>query len=95
MNKYTAHGIGRRFHAPPHIQHGGGYPGQGALLKPGMFFTIEPMANEGVSETRVLRDGWTVVTQDGKLSAQFEHTVGVSESGCEIFTKVPGSEAFI
>lgn len=95
VNAYTAHGIGRRFHAPPHIKHGGGLPGQGALLKPGMFFTVEPMANEGTDGTRVLRDGWTVVTADGKLSAQFEHTVGVGEHGCEVFTRVPGSDAFI
>jgi len=95
VNKYAAHGIGRRFHAPPHIVHGDGYPGHGALLKPGLFFTIEPMANMGAVDTGTLRDGWTVVTLDGALSAQFEHTVGVGAAACEVFTRVPGNDAFI
>ena len=95
VNQFRAHGIGRTFHAAPFIQHGKGRRGEGLLLKPGMFFTVEPMANEGAVATKTLKDGWTVVTKDGKLSAQFEHTVGVVEGGCEVFTRVPGSDAFI
>ena len=95
MNQFSAHGIGRTFHAAPFIQHGKGRKGRGLLLKPGMFFTVEPMANQGVTATKTLRDGWTAVTKDGKLSAQFEHTVGVVEGGCEVFTRVPGTDAFI
>jgi methionyl aminopeptidase len=95
VNKYAAHGIGRKFHAPPHIRHGAGAEGRGVLLKPGMFFTIEPMANEKGVATRVLKDGWTVVTADGGLSAQFEHTVGVRSEedggGCEVFTRLDAS----
>ena len=95
VNQFSAHGIGRTFHAAPFIQHGKGRKGRGLLLKPGMFFTVEPMANQGVTATKTLRDGWTAVTKDGKLSAQFEHTVGVVEGGCEVFTRVPGTDAFI
>lgn len=95
VNTYTAHGIGRKFHSPPHIEHAGGFPHRGARLKPGMFFTIEPMANAGTDKTRLLSDGWTVVTADGKLSAQFEHTVGVGKEECEVFTRLPGNDEFI
>jgi methionyl aminopeptidase len=72
----------------PNILHYG-RPGEGIMLKPGMFFTIEPMINAGRPEVKVLSDGWTAVTRDRSLSAQFEHTVGVTESGCEIFTLSP------
>jgi len=66
-----------------------GKPGTGAILRPGMFFTIEPMINLGRAGTKVLADGWTAVTRDRTLSAQFEHSIGVTEEGCEIFTLSP------
>jgi methionyl aminopeptidase len=66
-----------------------GRPGEGAVLKPGMFFTVEPMINLGRPQVKVLSDGWTAVTRDRSLSAQFEHSVGVTETGAEIFTKSP------
>ena len=95
VNHYAAHGVGLKFHQPPTIRHGSGRPGRGTPLRPGMFFTIEPMASEGTARTRTLGDGWTVVTADGRLSAQFEHTVGVNDDACEIFTRVPGAAEFI
>jgi methionyl aminopeptidase len=76
------------FHDHPNILHYG-RPGEGVELKPGMFFTIEPMINLGRPHVKVLSDGWTAVTRDRSLSAQFEHTVGVTETGCEIFTLSP------
>jgi methionyl aminopeptidase len=88
VRDFCGHGVGRKFHAPPNILHFG-RPGEGPALKPGMFFTIEPMVNAGRSEVKVLDDGWTAVTRDRSLSAQFEHMVGVTETGCEVFTLSP------
>ena len=85
VRDFCGHGIGKVFHQEPNILHYG-RKGTGPKLKPGMIFTIEPMINEGKYETRMLRDGWTAVTKDKKLSAQFEHTVGITETGYEIFT---------
>jgi methionyl aminopeptidase len=85
VRDFCGHGLGRVFHAPPNVLHYG-RRGAGATLEPGMFFTIEPMVNLGRSETEVLSDEWTAVTRDRSLSAQFEHSVGVTEDGCEIFT---------
>lgn len=87
VTDYVGHGIGRKFHHPPQIVHVG-KPHQGTLLKKGMFFTVEPMINAGTKEIKKLDDGWTVITADGSLSAQFEHTVGIGEQGCEIFTRL-------
>ncbi len=89
VRDFCGHGIGRSFHAPPNVLHYG-RPGEGAELRPGMFFTIEPMVNAGRPEVKVLDDGWTAVTRDRSLSAQFEHMVGVTETGYEIFTLSPG-----
>ena len=88
---YCGHGIGREFHHPPQVLHVG-KPGKGLRLEPGMFLTIEPMINAGDSGTRVLDDGWTVVTADGSLSAQFEHTIGITDDGVETFTLSPGGK---
>ena len=88
VRDFCGHGIGRRFHEPPNVLHFG-RPGEGPVLKPGMFFTIEPMVNAGRPEVKVLEDGWTAVTRDRSLSAQFEHMIGVTETGCEIFTISP------
>ena len=85
VEDFVGHGIGREFHEPPQVSHVG-EPGKGLILRPGMTFTIEPMINEGVAGTRVLGDGWTAVTVDRKLSAQFEHTIAVTADGCEILT---------
>jgi methionyl aminopeptidase len=85
VRDFCGHGIGRVFHQTPNILHYG-RKGTGPKLKPGMLFTIEPMINEGAYETKMLNDGWTAVTKDKKLSAQFEHTVGITETGYEIFT---------
>src|SRR6195952_656090 len=89
VRDFCGHGIGQRFHEAPNILHFG-KPGQGIVLQPGMFFTIEPMVNAGRPEVKVLDDGWTAVTRDRSLSAQFEHMIGVTEDGCEIFTLSPG-----
>jgi methionyl aminopeptidase len=88
VRDFTGHGIGRGFHEAPTVVHVG-RPGEGAVLRPGMFFTIEPMVNAGRPEVKILDDGWTAVTRDRSLSAQFEHMVGVTETGCEIFTLSP------
>ena len=88
VRDFCGHGIGRRFHEAPNILHFG-RPGEGPELRPGMFFTVEPMVNAGRPEVKVLDDGWTAVTRDRSLSAQFEHMVGVTEDGCEIFTLSP------
>ncbi|HEY4252035.1 MAG TPA: type I methionyl aminopeptidase [Roseomonas sp.] len=88
VRDFCGHGIGREFHAPPNVLHFG-RPGEGPALKPGMFFTIEPMVNIGRPEVKILDDGWTAVTRDRSLSAQFEHMVGVTENGVEIFTLSP------
>ena len=85
VREYCGHGIGRQFHEEPQILHYG-TPGQGIALKQGMVFTIEPMVNSGKRQVKVLPDGWTVVTKDRSLSAQWEHTLMVTEEGYEIFT---------
>ena len=77
------------FHDAPSVLHYGS-PGKGAILREGMFFTIEPMINLGRYEVKLLTDGWTAVTKDRSLSAQFEHTVAVTAEGCEVFTRSPG-----
>jgi methionyl aminopeptidase len=89
VRDFCGHGLGRVFHAPPNVLHYG-RPGSGPRLEEGMFFTIEPMVNLGRPETVVLDDEWTAVTRDKSLSAQFEHSVGVTASGAEIFTLSPG-----
>ena len=88
VRDFCGHGLGRLFHDEPNILHYG-VAGEGLRLKPGMFFTIEPMINLGRPQVKVLSDGWTAVTRDRSLSAQFEHTIGVTETGCEIFTLSP------
>lgn len=85
VRDFCGHGIGKVFHAAPNVLHFG-RPGRGAVLEEGMFFTIEPMINLGRPETKVLADDWTAVTRDKSLSAQFEHSIGVTADGCEIFT---------
>ncbi len=88
VRDFCGHGLGRLFHDEPNIVHVG-RAGEGAVLKPGMFFTIEPMINLGRPHVKVLSDGWTAVTRDRSLSAQFEHTVAVTDAGVEIFTLSP------
>ena len=88
VRDFCGHGLGRVFHDRPNILHYGD-PGDGIELRPGMLFTIEPMINTGKPQVKVLPDGWTAVTRDRSLSAQFEHTVGVTDTGCEIFTVSP------
>jgi methionyl aminopeptidase len=88
VRDFCGHGLGRLFHDEPNIIHVG-RPGDGIVLKPGMLFTVEPMINLGRPHVKVLSDGWTAVTRDRSLSAQFEHTVGVTETGVEIFTLSP------
>ena len=89
VRDFCGHGLGRVFHAPPNVLHYGRRD-SGAVLEEGMFFTIEPMVNLGRPETKVLDDDWTAVTRDRSLSAQFEHSVGVTATGAEIFTPSPG-----
>ena len=88
VRDFCGHGVGRLFHDEPNIVHVG-RPGEGIVLRPGMFFTVEPMINLGRPHVKVLSDGWTAVTRDRSLSAQFEHTVAVTETGVEIFTLSP------
>jgi len=88
VRDFCGHGLGRQFHDHPNILHYG-RAGEGVALKAGMFFTIEPMINLGRPHVKILSDGWTAVTRDRSLSAQFEHTIGVTETGCEIFTLSP------
>ncbi len=85
VRDFCGHGIGKQFHTPPSVLHYGN-AGEGPELKPGMFFTIEPMINLGDWRVKILNDGWTAVTKDKSLSAQFEHTIGINEDGNEIFT---------
>lgn len=85
VREYCGHGIGREFHEDPQVLHYEADDG-GVILRPGMTFTIEPMVNVGTCQVRCMRDGWTVKTRDRSLSAQYEHTLGVTETGCEIFT---------
>ncbi|SEL03239.1 type I methionyl aminopeptidase [Roseovarius nanhaiticus] len=89
VRDFCGHGLGRVFHAPPNVVHFG-TPGSGPTLEEGMFFTIEPMLNLGSYQTELLSDDWTAVTRDKSLSAQFEHSVGVTADGAEIFTLSPG-----
>lgn len=93
VRDFCGHGLGRVFHAPPNVLHYG-RPGTGAVLEEGMIFTIEPMVNLGRPETKVLADDWTAITRDKSLSAQYEHSVGVTATGCEIFTVSPGGVFF-
>ncbi|QFS84312.1 Methionine aminopeptidase [Roseivivax sp. THAF40] len=88
VRDFCGHGLGRVFHAPPNVLHYG-RAGTGPVLEEGMFFTIEPMVNLGRHETKVLADDWTAVTRDKSLSAQFEHSVGVTSDGVDIFTNSP------
>lgn len=88
VRDFCGHGLGRVFHTPPSVLHYG-RPGEGLALREGMFFTIEPMVNAGRPESKILADGWTAVTKDRSLSAQFEHSLGVTADGCEIFTLSP------
>jgi len=88
VRDFCGHGLGRIFHDAPNIMHFG-RPGEGVVLREGMFFTIEPMINAGRYEVKILDDGWTAVTRDRSLSAQFEHSVGVTATGYEIFTRSP------
>jgi methionyl aminopeptidase len=85
VQDFCGHGIGQQFHKEPNVLHYG-KKGTGEKIKTGMIFTIEPMINLGKFETKTLNDGWTAVTKDKSLSAQFEHTIGVTKNGCEIFT---------
>ncbi len=91
VREYCGHGIGREFHEPPQVLHYG-RPGEGPVLEPGMIFTIEPMINEGKRHMKLLPDGWTVVTKDRTLSAQWEHTILVTPDGFEVLTLRPGEE---
>jgi methionyl aminopeptidase len=88
VREFCGHGVGRLFHDAPEVVHAA-RAGTGPELKPGMFFTIEPMINLGKPPVKLLADGWTAVTRDKSLSAQFEHSIGITEEGCEIFTLSP------
>lgn len=91
VRDYCGHGIGRVFHEDPQVLHYG-RPGVGEVLLPGMVFTVEPMINVGKKETRLLGDGWTVHTKDRSLSAQWEHTLAVTDDGCDVLTQLPGDD---
>ena len=91
VRDYCGHGIGKIYHDEPQVKHYG-KPGQGLVLTPGMTFTIEPMINEGGFHTKLLPDGWTVVTKDRKLSAQWEHMVAVTEDGVDVLTLAAGQQ---
>ncbi len=93
VREFCGHGIGKKFHEEPQILHYGN-PGEGVEIKKGMVFTIEPMINQGGPELRVLSDKWTAVTEDGSLSAQFEHTLHVGENGVEVLTRLDGKTVF-
>ena len=88
VRDFCGHGLGRLFHDSPEVVHAG-RPGTGPELRPGMFFTVEPMINIGKADVKLLDDGWTAVTRDRSLSAQFEHSIGITDDGCEVFTKSP------
>jgi methionyl aminopeptidase len=88
VRDFCGHGLGRVFHDAPSVLHFG-EPGTGLELREGMFFTIEPMINAGAYEVKILADGWTAVTKDRSLSAQFEHSIAVTADGYEIFTRSP------
>ena len=91
VRDFTGHGLGKVFHTAPTVLHYG-KPNSGLILEEGMFFTIEPMINSGKHEVKILPDGWTAVTKDKSLSAQFEHSIGVTKNGCEIFTRSPNGK---
>ncbi len=93
VREFCGHGIGRNFHEDPQVLHVGTF-GEGVEIKKGMVFTIEPMLNEGKPDLKILSDKWTAVTQDGELSAQFEHTVCVTDAGVEILTRLDGKTKF-
>jgi methionyl aminopeptidase len=88
VRDFCGHGVGRIFHDAPSVLHYG-HPEDGPVMREGMIFTVEPMINAGRWEVKILSDGWTAVTKDRSLSAQFEHTIGVTATGCEIFTLSP------
>ena len=88
VRDFCGHGLGKVFHEYPNILHYG-QKDEGETIEEGMFFTVEPMINVGKYDVRMLKDGWTAVTKDKTLSAQFEHSIGVTKEGCEIFTKSP------
>ena len=88
VQEFCGHGLGRLFHDAPEVIHAA-KAGTGPQLKPGMFFTIEPMINLGRPHAKILRDGWTAVTRDKSLSAQFEHSIAITDDGVEIFTESP------
>ncbi len=89
VRDFCGHGVGKLFHDAPNVLHYG-HRGEGPEMKPGMIFTIEPMINLGRPHVKILNDGWTAVTRDRSLTAQYEHSIGVTETGCEIFTLSPG-----
>jgi len=91
VREYCGHGIGRVYHDDPQVLHYG-RPGEGLTLQKGMTFTIEPMVNAGARHTRLMPDGWTVVTKDRSLSAQWEHTILVTDDGVDVLTRVPGDD---
>jgi len=88
VRDFVGHGVGLVYHDTPDVPHYG-MPGTGPELRPGMIFTIEPMINAGKHDVKMLDDDWTAVTRDRSLSAQFEHSIGITETGCEIFTASP------
>lgn len=88
VREFCGHGVNQLFHDAPNVLHYG-KPGQGIELREGMIFTIEPMINLGKPDVKVLKDGWTAVTRDRSLTAQFEHTIGITNDGCEVFTNSP------
>jgi len=88
VRDFCGHGLGRLFHDSPEVVHAG-RPGTGPELRPGMFFTVEPMINIGRADVKLLEDGWTAVTRDRSLSAQFEHSIGITDDGHEVFTNSP------
>src|SRR5688572_23246447 len=94
VRDFCGHGVGRLFHEPPNILHYG-HAGEGLEIKPGMIFTVEPMINLGRPHVKLLSDGWTAVTRDRSLSAQFEHTIGVTETGVEVFTHSPTGRSWL
>jgi methionyl aminopeptidase len=93
VREFCGHGIGNNFHEEPQILHYGNY-GEGLEIKKGMVFTIEPMINQGKSDLKILSDKWTAVTEDSSLSAQFEHTLCVTDSGVEVMTRLNGRTQF-
>ncbi len=94
VRDFCGHGVGRLFHEPPNILHYG-RRGEGLEIRPGMIFTVEPMINLGRAHVKLLSDGWTAVTRDRSLSAQFEHTVGVTQMGVEVFTNSPSGRSWL